>query len=33
VVRSKDAIEAAFCRATRSTLVGSMIPAWIMSTN
>src|SRR5439155_590400 len=32
VVSSRDAIDAAFCRATRSTLVGSMIPACIMST-
>ena len=32
VVSRNDAIEAAFCRATRSTLVGSMIPACIMST-
>src|SRR5213594_4636953 len=32
VVSRRDAIEAAFCRATRSTLVGSMIPACNMST-
>src|SRR5437899_3075527 len=32
VVSNSDAIEAAFCSATRSTLVGSMIPACIMST-
>ena len=32
VVRRSDAIDAAFCRAIRSTLVGSMIPASIMST-
>ena len=32
VVRSSDAIDAAFCSAIRSTLVGSMIPACIMST-
>src|SRR4030095_1656516 len=32
VVSSSDAIDAACCSATRSTLVGSMIPATIMST-
>src|SRR5512145_834371 len=32
VVSSNAAIEAACCRATRSTLVGSMMPARIMST-
>jgi len=33
VVSSSDAIDAAFCSATRSTFVGSMMPAWTMSTN
>src|SRR5881628_2565474 len=32
VVSSNDAIDAACCSATRSTLVGSMMPATIMST-
>jgi hypothetical protein len=32
VVRSSEATDAAFCSAHRSTLVGSMMPAWIMST-
>src|SRR5215813_2795335 len=32
VVSSNDATDAAFCSATRSTLVGSMMPAEIMST-
>src|SRR5262245_60583101 len=32
VVSRREAIDAAFCSATRSTLVGSMIPAWTMST-
>jgi hypothetical protein len=32
VVSRSDAIDAAFCSATRSTLVGSMMPACTMST-
>ena len=32
VVSSSDAIDAAFCSATRSTYAGSMMPAFIMST-
>src|SRR2546422_13997 len=32
VVSNSEATEAAFCNATRSTLVGSMMPASIMST-
>src|SRR5207247_483667 len=33
VVSRSEAMDAAFSSATRSTLVGSMIPAWSMSTN
>src|SRR3989338_7641188 len=33
VVSRSEAIDAAFCSATRSTLAGSIIPAWSMSTN
>ena len=33
VVSISPAIDEAFCKAERVTLVGSMMPAWNMSTN